>query len=128
MKKLFQIGLLILLFIAIQVVVPPRAGPIYQDADIQCVFSPDQLSVDLMPIAYATASYDLIALRQGDVEKSSLGNLNVIFSSRQSDVMQMSYQDRGNAKTSLNQKMRSHDRAEGPFRLDIGEPCRLLRV
>jgi hypothetical protein len=132
MKKLFQIGLLMLLFAMVLAVVPPRSGPTYQDAGIQCISTMDHLITPVViqdqPVVAAIGlskdeviSPYLVALRHGDVEKSlTTFNSNVLgcsqgFLSPMYSIMNSGYMEPNQFMGTSRQLYR------GRYRLDIGE-------
>jgi hypothetical protein len=142
MKKLFQIGLLILLFIAVRAMVPCKAGPPYQKAETKCMFVPDQ-SVYVSPLAYAAENFRLYStgidaqcrVIQGDVEKSPLALLNYAIP-RASNVTNLNSPintaglipatkiwETGYVTLNSDERLpvSSINRTEGATRLDIGE-------
>ena len=128
MKKFFQFGLLLLFIIALQVMVPHKAGPSYQDTSIQCYTMPDQVSVDLLSFntdAFAAgAGYQII---RGDVEESSFNLLSNPIT-RQNDIMEIFCNiDNPVMSTNALKQPDGTSRIEGLFRLDIGELYRCNR-
>jgi hypothetical protein len=123
MKKIFQIGLLLLLFIVTLAVVPQRSGPTHQDAIGEYVFVPDQpvpvQTMSLFDIQKDYQAYYLGAVRHGDVEKSPLRSFCLTCS--QSELSPMVRLMSPGYMTLNRNLLRHNDRLDRQHRLDIGE-------
>ena len=123
MKKIFQIGLLMLLFIVALAVVPTKtAGPNYQDSQIQYVMTADQPLMAIMLDQEIENCYPYgIALRPGDVEKSPFSEFTLIVATISGKTsLAISYDNASSQKANTVEAVLTI-RDEGLTRLDIGE-------
>lgn len=130
MKRIFRIGLLLLLYIATLAVVQDKTSPTYTDAGIQCLSTPDQpiITVIDQPVPVValfstgeTNSPYLVALRPGDVEKSLMDLISYSNLLGQGQLSPM-YSIMNSGYMKPNNLMGTSRRSfKGQYRLDIGE-------
>jgi len=129
MKRIFRIGLLLLLYIATLAVVQDKTSPTYTDAGIQCLSTPTQPIVTLVdqPVPVValfstgeTNSPYLVALRPGDVEKSlmDLSYSNLLEQGQMSPMYSIMNSGYMKPNSLMGPSRRSY---KGQYRLDIGE-------
>jgi len=130
MKKIFRIGLLLLLYIATLAVVQDKASPTYTDAGIQCLTNPDQpvITVCDQPVPVIalfstgeTNSPYLVALRPEDVEKSLTTLNSNLLGCSQSFLSPLNSQNYSGYMETNRLRDETRQMNKGRYRLDIGE-------
>lgn len=131
MKKIFQMGLILTILLGITAMVPERNGPVYSDAHVEYVIDQPQMMPDLFTVNNAAEFQTpyMVALRQGDVEKSSTTNFNSILnpvwshnSIIRTRTSKCQYSTLNYTRIELNGTLNANDRdRQRQHRLNIGE-------